>query len=202
MLTDPLLQPESPVVERDEPFRLADHLRQLEAPDPTVQQFVRGWTPENDSAFVVPLFEADRAAAAQIITPDAARERSRVGVVLAVGRGLWDAEQQRLWPVSMRAGDLVCYGKYSGETHDLGGFEVYIMKNVEIKARKPRGTFALVEHLIGTHALTPRYVYHETHMRCEHCAPSTEMQATRDALAEQHRRELGFEDDSTTTTEG
>lgn len=133
---------------------------------------VLGWTPKNDCAFVLPLIEAARSKSGAIVLATAARERPQKGIVIAVGAGLYDEEQKQLFPVEVNVGDLITYGKYAGEVFEIGapnGIEVFIMKNVEIKARCRAGSYALTEHRLGEGSPDERFVYHESHLRCEHC---------------------------------
>lgn len=157
-------------------------------------RYALGWTPKNDCVFVLGLQEADRSRGG-IIAPDDARQRPHKGIVLAVGGGLWDAEQERLYPVEASVGDLVTYGHYSGEAFELEGLEVLIVRNVEIKGRKRAGTYQLTRHHLDVGGLHERHVYHEPHTYCEHCAaPVNEvLDAEREQLREANRAALGFE---------
>lgn len=176
---------------------LASHgvpFARLEGPPPADVRYALGWTPKNDCVFVLGLQEADRSRGG-IIAPDDARQRPHKGIVLAVGGGLWDAEQERLYPVEASVGDLVTYGHYSGEAFELEGLEVLIVRNVEIKGRKLAGTYQLTTHHLDVGGLHERHVYHEPHTYCEHCAaPVTEaLDAAREELREANRAALGFE---------
>ncbi|MFA6066681.1 MAG: co-chaperone GroES [Candidatus Babeliaceae bacterium] len=48
-----------------------------------------------------------------IIIPDAAKEKPRLGKVLAVGMGKFSAEGKVI-PMQVKTGDCVFFGKYSG----------------------------------------------------------------------------------------
>lgn len=187
-------------------FSLIRHLAALTTPQPILPgvdddpRTVLGWTPKNDCAFVLPLIEADRSRGGQFILPDQAREKPQKGVVIAVGAGLWDDEQRKLYPVEVNVGDLVTYGKYSGESFEIGGVDgtaplaVFIMKNIEIKARCKAGNYpALTEHLLGEGTPNERHVYHEPHLSCEYCpapAPSAVIEEEREKLRQQHAAAL------------
>lgn len=144
--------------------------------------------------FVLPLTPADRTRGGALFTPDIARERPQKGIVIAIGPGLWDDEQERLYPVDVQVGDLVTYGKYAGQSFELdASLEVFIMVNAELKARKPRGTYALTSHLLHEGRPDAKMVYHEAHTFCEHCPaePIGETVADeRRKLQAQHHAEL------------
>ena len=149
-------------------FSLKDHLVAAAA-DPHVK--VMKWRPKGNHAFVLPLVEASMSRGG-IIAPDQSRERPQKGVVLSIGKGLWDDEQAKLFPVECSAGDLITYGKYSGSLFEIGapqGIEVFIMVNPEIKAFCSVGDYDLTEHLIGEGTTHERFIYHEAHLRCDHC---------------------------------
>lgn len=77
------------------------------------------------------LIEADAAetkTASGIIIPDTAKEKPLKGTVVAAGKGKKDE------PVTVKAGDKVLYGKYSGTEITLDGKEYLIMKESDIYA--------------------------------------------------------------------
>jgi len=49
-----------------------------------------------------------------IIIPDTAKEKPQQGKVLAVGNGKMNDKGKRV-PLDVRAGDLILFGKYSGQ---------------------------------------------------------------------------------------
>ena len=61
-----------------------------------------------------------------IIIPDTAKESPQKGVVLAVGKGKKDEH------MTVRVGDSVLYGKYSGTEITVEGVEALIMKESDI----------------------------------------------------------------------
>ena len=71
-----------------------------------------------------------------IILPDTAKEKPQQGEVLAVGPGKLD-DNGKLAPVSVKTGDLILYGKYSGTEVSLDGEDVLIMRETDV--------FAIVE---------------------------------------------------------
>lgn len=68
-----------------------------------------------------------------IIIPDSAKEKPQQGKVLAVGDGRMTDEGKRI-PLDVRAGDLILFGKYSGQEIKLDGTEYLIVKEDEVLA--------------------------------------------------------------------
>ena len=77
---------------------------------------------------VIQPVEAESKTASGLFIPDAAKERPIRGIVLAVGPGKKDE------PTTVKVGDTVLYGKYSGTEIQLDGKEVLIMKECDIFA--------------------------------------------------------------------
>ena len=66
-----------------------------------------------------------------IVIPDSAAEKPSQGEVIAVGPGkLLDSGQLR--PLSVKAGDLILFGKYSGSEVKLGVDELLVMREDDI----------------------------------------------------------------------
>ena len=61
-----------------------------------------------------------------IIIPDTAKETPQKGTVLAVGKG------SKKNPMTVKVGDVVLYGKYSGTEITVEGEEVLFMKESDI----------------------------------------------------------------------
>ena len=72
--------------------------------------------------------EAEQKTASGIIIPDTAKEKPQRGTVVAVGKGLKDQE------MTVKVGDVVLYGKYSGTEVDIDGTKYMIMKESDIYA--------------------------------------------------------------------
>ena len=68
-----------------------------------------------------------------IIIPDTAKEKPQQGKVLAVGSGRLNEDGKRV-PLDVKAGDLILFGKYSGQEIKLDGEEYLIMKEDEVLA--------------------------------------------------------------------
>ena len=72
--------------------------------------------------------EAEQKTASGIIIPDTAKEKPQRGEVLAVGKGTKDNE------MTVKVGDNVLYGKYSGTEIEIDGEKLMIMKESDIYA--------------------------------------------------------------------
>ena len=84
--------------------------------------------PLADRVVVSPL-EAETKTASGIIIPDTAKEKPQKGTVAAVGSGTKDE------PITVKVGDTVLYGKYSGTELKLDGTDYLIMRESDILAR-------------------------------------------------------------------
>ncbi|MDW3210961.1 MAG: co-chaperone GroES [Reichenbachiella sp.] len=81
--------------------------------------------PNEDRILVEPA-AAEEKTASGIIIPDTAKEKPQEGIVVAVGEGTTDK------PVTVKVGDKVLYGKYSGTELSLDGTEYLIMRNSDV----------------------------------------------------------------------
>lgn len=72
--------------------------------------------------------QAEVKTAGGIIIPDTAKEKPQRGVVVAVGNGKKDE------PMTVKNGDVVLYGKYSGTEIQIEGKDYLIMKESDILA--------------------------------------------------------------------
>ncbi len=68
-----------------------------------------------------------------IIIPDSAKEKPQQGKVLAVGNGKINDEGTRI-PLDVKPGNLILFGKYSGQEIKLDGEEYLIVKEDEVLA--------------------------------------------------------------------
>jgi chaperonin GroES len=71
---------------------------------------------------------AEETTASGIIIPDTAKEKPQRGTVIAAGNGKKDE------PMSVKAGDTVLYGKYSGTEITVNDIEYLIMRESDIFA--------------------------------------------------------------------
>jgi chaperonin GroES len=68
-----------------------------------------------------------------IIIPDTAKEKPQQGKVVAAGAGKVKDDGQRT-PLDVKAGDIILFGKYSGQEIKLDGEEYLIMREDEVLA--------------------------------------------------------------------
>jgi chaperonin GroES len=68
-----------------------------------------------------------------IIIPDSAKEKPQQGKVIAAGNGKYKDDGTRI-PLDVKAGDLILFGKYSGQEIKLEGEEYLIMREDEVLA--------------------------------------------------------------------
>ncbi|MEO0091242.1 MAG: co-chaperone GroES [candidate division WOR-3 bacterium] len=68
-----------------------------------------------------------------IIIPDTAKEKPQQGKVIAVGPGRVDEKGNRI-PMEVKKGDIVLFGKYSGNEVKIDDTEYLIMREDDILA--------------------------------------------------------------------
>ena len=68
-----------------------------------------------------------------IIIPDSAKEKPQQGKVIAAGAGKVKDDGKRL-ALDVKAGDLILFGKYSGQEIKLDGEDYLIMREDEVLA--------------------------------------------------------------------
>ena len=66
-----------------------------------------------------------------IIIPDTAKEKPQEGKVVAVGKGKVN-DDGKVLPLSVKEGDKILFGKYSGTEVKLNGNEYLIMREDDI----------------------------------------------------------------------
>jgi chaperonin GroES len=66
-----------------------------------------------------------------IIIPDSAKEKPQQGKVVAAGAGKAKDDGKRI-ALDVKAGDLILFGKYSGQEIKLDGEEFLIMREDEV----------------------------------------------------------------------
>lgn len=84
-------------------------------------------TPIADRVLVEP-DAAETKTASGIIIPDTAKEKPQRGTIIAVGSGKKDE------PMTVKKGDKILYGKYSGTEVSIDGKDYLIMKESDIYA--------------------------------------------------------------------
>ena len=80
---------------------------------------------------VVRRVESDTKTAGGIIIPDTAKEKPMEGEVVAVGPGARN-EKGELFPLDVKAGDRILFGKWSGSEVRIDGQDLLIMKESDI----------------------------------------------------------------------
>ena len=83
--------------------------------------------PLSDRVVIEPI-AAETTTASGIIIPDTAKEKPQKGTIVAVGQGKKDC------PLTVKVGDQVLYGKYSGTEFKYEGKDYLIMKEDEVYA--------------------------------------------------------------------
>lgn len=83
--------------------------------------------PLADRVLVEPA-SAETTTASGLIIPDTAKEKPQKGTVVAVGKGVKDE------PMTVKEGDTVLYGKYSGTEIKIDGKDYLIMRESDIYA--------------------------------------------------------------------
>lgn len=86
-------------------------------------------TPLADRVVVKPK-QAEEKTASGLIIPDTAKEKPQQGEVVAVGPG--KVENGTKIDMTVKTGDTVLYGKYSGTEISLDGEDVLIMRESDI----------------------------------------------------------------------
>lgn len=84
-------------------------------------------TPLHDRVIIKPV-PAEEKTAGGIIIPDTAKEKPQRGTVVAAGPGKKDE------PVTVKKGDTVLYGKYSGTEVRIDGQDLLILREGDILA--------------------------------------------------------------------
>ena len=89
-----------------------------------------GFRPLHDRILVRRLEEEEKTAGG-IIIPDTAQEKPMEGKVIAAGGGL-KAEDGKVTPLDVKAGDKILFGKWSGTEVSLDGEDLLIMNESDI----------------------------------------------------------------------
>ena len=82
---------------------------------------------------VVRRLEGEEKTKGGIIIPDTAKEKPQRGKIIAVGNGRI-ADDGKVTPLSVKVGDEILYGKYSGTELSLEGKDYLIMRESDIYA--------------------------------------------------------------------
>ena len=87
-------------------------------------------TPLHDRILVRRVEEAETARGG-IIIPDTAKEKPQEGVVIAVGKGKSN-DKGETFPLAVKEGDRILFGKYAGTEIKLDGEDFVIMREEEV----------------------------------------------------------------------
>jgi chaperonin GroES len=82
---------------------------------------------------IVKALEPEEKTAGGIIIPDNAKEKPQKGEVVAVGEGKISDSGQKI-EMSLKKGDKVLYGKYSGTEVSIDGDDYLIMRESDVLA--------------------------------------------------------------------
>lgn len=77
---------------------------------------------------LVEVVETDTTTASGIVLPDSAKEKKAEGKVVAIGNG------EDVQELGLSVGDVVLFGKYSGDEVEVEGKEHKILKDEEVLA--------------------------------------------------------------------
>lgn len=81
---------------------------------------------------------AEQKTSSGLIIPDSAKEKPLEAEVVAVGAGRRTKDGE-IRPMSLKAGDLVLFGKYTGDEVKLEGEEHVILREEDVLAVVERG---------------------------------------------------------------
>lgn len=87
-----------------------------------------------DDRVVVEPFEAEERTRGGIVLPDTAREKPQQGKVLATGPGKLLEKTGERGKMSLKVGDAVFYGKYTGTEIELEGDKYVILRESDVLA--------------------------------------------------------------------
>jgi chaperonin GroES len=87
-----------------------------------------------DDRVVVEPVEAEEKTAGGILLPDTAQQKPQRGKIVAVGPGRVRDNGERS-ALSVKVGDEVLYGKYSGNDVEINGKELKILRESDLLAK-------------------------------------------------------------------
>ncbi|MBE1160349.1 co-chaperone GroES [Dyella acidiphila] len=82
---------------------------------------------------IVKRLEEERVSAGGIVIPDSATEKQTRGKVIAAGEGRI-LEDGKVRPMSVKVGEVVLFGKYSGQDIKIDGEELVFLKEDDVVA--------------------------------------------------------------------
>lgn len=87
-------------------------------------------TPLHDR-LLVKRTENESKTAGGIIIPDSAQEKTQTGTVIAAGKGRLSKDGERV-PLSVQAGNVIVFAKYTGTEFKLDGTDYLILKEDDV----------------------------------------------------------------------
>ena len=84
-----------------------------------------------EDRIVIKISEAEEKTASGLVIPDTAKEKSQEGEVVAAGTGK-TLENGSVVPLTVKAGDRILFGKYSGTEVRLADQDYLILREDEI----------------------------------------------------------------------
>jgi chaperonin GroES len=95
-----------------------------------VRRMATKLTPLHDRIVVRRVEEAETTRGG-IIIPDSAKDKPQEGEVMAVGRGKTN-DEGKTFPLDVKAGDRILFGKYAGTEIKIDGEDFLIMREEEV----------------------------------------------------------------------
>jgi len=90
----------------------------------------KSFTPLHDRILVRRIEESETTRGG-IIIPDTAKDKPQEGEVISVGKGKSN-EEGKVFPLEVKEGDRVLFGKYAGTEIKIDGEEFVIMREEEV----------------------------------------------------------------------
>ena len=99
-------------------------------PTATAPAATSNFTPLHDRILVRRIEEGESIRGG-IIIPDTAKEKPQEGEVLSVGKGKSN-DEGKVFPLDVKAGDRILFGKWGGTEIKIDGEDLLIMKEDEV----------------------------------------------------------------------
>ncbi len=99
-------------------------------PTATAVSVATSFTPLHDRILVRRVEEGESIRGG-IIIPDTAKEKPQEGEVISVGKGKSN-DEGKVFPLDVKAGDSILFGKYSGTEIKIDGEEFLIKREEEV----------------------------------------------------------------------
>jgi chaperonin GroES len=120
------LQAHAPDARQDFSFTFCSSFNHL-----NLKEILMAITPLNDRVLLKRVAGEEKSAGG-IIIPDTAKEKPQEGKIIAVGPG--KLEKGERLALTVKVGDRVLFGKYSGTEVNFGGEELVLLREEEIFA--------------------------------------------------------------------